>query len=136
MPYMNSPVTILIVAIAFMSVGCSGKQISDEEAQKIAQIAKQNGALNAKSYIEQNPVYSEWGIVPDTDSTISVTCPNGDGWVTITLVSPDNYNTKKLICSSYSSDKGCLLADEFRKKTEYNDGDCDSTLPAIQQIAE
>ncbi len=133
---MKHSIYILLVAICCMFVGCDDKKVSDQKADEIAVIAKDNSVRNAKLYIALDPRVSTWGVIPNGDSSITAACPTGDGWATITLVAPDNVQTRKLKCSTNSIAKGCLLEEEFKKKTEFSDGSCNSKMPEIRKLVE
>ena len=133
---MKYTITLLIVAIACMFQGCDGKKVSSDKAEQNMAIAKANATRNAKLFIANDPRYAQYGVVSNGDSSINEKCPNGDGWATIQLISPDNTETVELKCSSTSLARGCLTTDEFKKRPDYIDRQCNPETPDLKPLVE
>lgn len=91
---------------------------STVEAQRSA--AQSNAEFNAQKYRADNPRFVEgFKIVGHTDSTIDNTCPQGDGWASISIMKVDDKVVEKykLKCSTVSASIGCYLEADFDKKT-------------------
>lgn len=85
--------------------------------------AKENAKWNAQKWRSQ--LYPSWDIVGRGDSTQTPECPQGDGWASIDLVSPEKNRIIKLKCSTVSSNIGCLEQDDFKSKSyAMEDGKC------------
>lgn len=88
--------------------------------------ARRNAEISAERWRMQ--LYRDFDIVSRGDSTQSPECPQGDGWATIDLVSPDKSKVVQLKCSTVSASIGCLKADDFKTKAYANeDGTCQPT---------
>lgn len=122
--------------VVFALSGC-GDKVEGDTLEQTRLIAKENATFNGKQYRGQDPRLSDYQLIPNGDSSIQPNCPMGDGWATIELVNANNTGSVKLKCSTNSRATGCLLASEFAKKSEYQDGSCNSKMPyPIKKIAE
>lgn len=132
-------VLLVSAVLSTIMVGC-GEEASRDNVQLNYAIAKENAYVNALQFTQDDPRFAGWKLVKNTDSTISSDCPQGDGWATLLVVSPDNVNKSfKVKCSTHSKELGCFLEDDFNKKPFRNDdGSCQpvtkvpNPLPKIQ----
>lgn len=100
-----------------LCVGCP-KLYSFDEIERSRKQAKINAALNARIWIDNHQKHIT-SIVAQTDSSITESCPNGDGWVTVEA------EDVILKCSSVSVEINCYTADEFKSKSfASQDGKC------------
>lgn len=118
---------MLITAITLAS--CAQEKASFETIEKNRKTAIENAEFNAKQFRLKNPNFQQWGLISDGDSTISPTCPQGDGWATLSLVGNDG-RTVKIKCSTYSPNIQCLTAADFKTKSyAAQDGICNRDVP-------
>lgn len=127
---------LLLLAISLAGIatlGACGKKddpvafatLEDARAQ-----ARANGEYNAQLYRAENPRFTDHKIVSHGDSTQSPECPQGDGWVSNTIMSVNGKEVEKfkVKCSSVSAALGCYLEDDFAKKPfASEEGHCQST---------
>jgi len=150
--------TILIsIVIALTFLGCTReeppkpvekpdainrvKDVGIDSLESNRGTAKANGVWNAKNFRADHPEYKTYTVAGDTDSTMRGDCPQGDGWVTVTMTNADNVEDKiKLKCSSMSASVGCMLESDFKGKSyASDDGSCQSqskvplVLPKLQE---
>ena len=156
---MKKGIFAVIMGLAIFSTvsvltGCSGKT----EAEKVAEheqvnkakaatfqfledqrtIATDNATMAAQEYRANNPRLAGMKIVPHTDSTISASCPSGDGWASLTMMdSKDGGNRTtdiekiKIKCSTVSLNLGCYLEKDFENKPfAQEEGRCNTSLPS------
>ena len=118
---------LLISAVAITMVACSN-EYSFNTVETARDTAIKNGAFNAKAYANKH--FPESSIFTRGDSTISKTCPQGDGWVTVDLTDLDGVVTEHK-CSSVSSRLGCMSVADFKKRPAFSsqEGSCDQDLP-------
>lgn len=118
------------VALALVvSAGC-GDEITSHDATETARaVASDNAVFSAQRY--RASAHADWAIVPRGDSTQSRECPQGDGWASIDLMSPDKSKTIKLKCSTYSLGIGCVTADDFNARAHLSsqEGNCNAEVP-------
>jgi hypothetical protein len=67
-------------------------------------------------YRQSNILYKGWDLIGRGDSTQSNICPQGDGWATMELVSPEKNRIVKAKCSTVSGNTGCLEDADFKTK--------------------
>ena len=128
---------ILVTLISGYLVGCSGDKASMATVEEQRTIARDNSMLVAKKFRTENPQYQGFKIIPNGDSTMKRTCPQGDGWASLKLINEKN-QIVKIKCSTYSMGIGCIESSEFSKKSyAAEDGRCnydlDYPLPKIMQ---
>jgi hypothetical protein len=102
-------------------------------------IAKENAEFIAADYRASNPRLSGMKIVGHTDSTISASCPSGDGWASLSMMDvKDNAKNRtsdiekiKVKCSTVSLNLGCYLEKDFSEKPfSKEEGICNKNLPS------
>lgn len=108
----------LFLVLAVMSLFGCGKpdNVSFDTLEQAKSIARDNALFNAQRYRAENPQFADWKAVSNGDSSQMPDCPQGDGWATLKLFSPDASKTASLKCSTVSGATGCLLDAEFRTK--------------------
>jgi hypothetical protein len=117
-----------IVASIALSA-CGPEQVSNDTLETGRLQAKANGEWLAQTYRAENPQYANYAYSVATDSTMSNTCPQGDGWVSAKLINKENPSQKvSLKCSTISSAVGCMPDSEFQTKSYAgDDGHCQNT---------
>jgi hypothetical protein len=121
--------TIVILVFGMMlSIACSKKEASWETQEQARRTALENADFNAKKYRKENR--PGWRIINRGDSTISATCPSGDGWVSVDLENTKTGQRLQLKCSSVSETMGCHTKVDFNKR-DYaeQDGECNKKIP-------
>lgn len=115
----------LVLITALLGLTACGDKVSTNELEEQRGIVRENLMFNAQVYRTEGPRLGDYKIVPNGDSTMSVSCPQGDGWGTIQLISPEG-RTVKLKCSTYSKNLSCQIdGKEFKYSKE--EGRCAST---------
>lgn len=119
---------LFVILFVFGLFSCEQKKASWETQEDARRVAKENAEFNAKQYRKEHR--PGWRIVNRGDSSIKPECPQGDGWVSVDLVSPKNGNKIQLKCSSVSEVTGCLAKKDFDKR-DYaeQDGTCNKEIP-------
>lgn len=107
-------VALAIVASQFW-FACSKPDASFETTEDARRQAKENGIQNAQLYRSQNKL-SDYDIYGRGDSTITNSCPNGDGWASNDLSQKDTGKVIRLKCSTVSVALGCMTEDDFKSK--------------------
>jgi hypothetical protein len=115
-------------------------RISFEALEASRATARNNASALAKAYMSENPrIPPNANIVSHGDTTITNSCPNGDGWATLSVmwhdkeVKDENGKPKleKLAvkCSTVSSALGCYRDEDFVKKANLSqdEGRCQPT---------
>lgn len=117
----------LSVILALELTACGSKpSVSFETLEDARGTARDNAVFNAKTWRAQ--MFPEFDIISRGDSTQTELCPQGDGWASIDLISPDHYQIIKLKCSTVSSNIGCLENSDFKTKAYSNENDiCQQT---------
>ena len=118
-----------ILFLVFLVTACSPKPKHNFEVVEDARIqAKENALMLAKQYRADNKM-PDWDIYARGDSTISSTCPQGDGWASIDM--KRGYDEIiKLKCSTISRGIGCMTSEDFKTKSYANeDGKCNPDVP-------
>lgn len=92
--------------------------------------AKENALMLAKQYRADNKM-ADWDIYARGDSTISSSCPQGDGWASMELRDTNSYGEIiKLKCSTVSLGIGCMTSEDFKNKVYANqEGKCNPDVP-------
>jgi len=118
----------LALAVALSVVACGDKVVSSTALEEAKGSARDNSLFNAQRFRAEQPLYKDWQAVSNGDSTQMPDCPQGDGWATLKLYSPDVKQQVLLKCSTYSANTGCLLDNEFKSKPfASQDGHCQPT---------
>lgn len=129
----------LFAAIAMSLAACGNKEVSFNTLEEAKTTARENALFNAQRYRAENPPVRDWTAVSNGDSTQMPDCPQGDGWATLKLFTPDASRSVQLKCSTVSGATGCLLESEFKSKPfASQDGHCQPTsiVPfPLQKIA-
>jgi len=126
-------VLTLLGVLCFMSlslVGCGSKEqnVSFNTLEEAKTTARENGLFNAQRFRQESPKFQGWSIVSNGDSTQMPNCPQGDGWATLKLISPERNTEVALKCSTVSGATGCLPDVEFKQKPyAAQDGHCQDT---------
>ena len=130
--------TAIALAVGGM-YGCGGEgKVSFERQEANQRIAKKNAKINALQWKKDHA--PKFNVSEQGDSTIGPKCAQGDGWASITLVKPHDWDDKveawrgprelKLKCSTVSKAKGCLKSEVFKTKSYANEeGTCNRDLP-------
>lgn len=111
-----------VVVATVMTVACGSKEYSFDTVEDARRQAKDNGIQNAQKFRADNKL-PDCEIYPRGDSTITNTCPNGDGWASNELRCPNK--TIKLKCSTVSDALGCMTEEDFKSRAyAEEDGKC------------
>ena len=114
-------------ASLLLAFACT-EEVSFQTAEDARAQARENAQHNALAYRAQNPVYKDHDIYMRGDSTISVKCPQGDGWASVDLRL--GQKTVKLKCSTVSGAIGCMTSSDFKTKVyAQEDGKCSKEIP-------
>jgi hypothetical protein len=117
----------LAIGLGVMS-GCSNKTVSFDTLEEAKVTARENSLFNAQRYRAENPDVKDFSAVSNGDSSQTSDCPQGDGWATLKLFSPDATRKIALKCSTVSGATGCLREEEFKTKPfASEDGHCQPT---------
>lgn len=150
---MKKMLAVICIAMAGLVMSGCGKSETDRVAEKAQveqrkvqsfqfledqrTIAKENAEFVAADYRSSNPRLSGMKIVGHTDSTISESCPSGDGWVSLSLMDAEGAKSRKDVekikikCSSVSLSLGCYLEKDFTEKPfAKEEGVCNKNLPS------
>ncbi len=130
---------ILIIAVLAMLAACGNKDVSFNTLEEAKTTARENALFNAQRYRAENPPVRDWTAVSNGDSSQMPDCPQGDGWASLKLFSPDAKQQVTLKCSTVSGATGCLLDADFKSKPfASQDGHCQPTSVVpfpLQKIA-
>lgn len=133
-------VTLLFAAaVSFGVTGCGEKKVSFETLESARAQGQENAVTIAKAYVRENPRLAGGSVVGHVDSTQSPTCPQGDGWASLSVINKTPHPTNpsqeivtkfKIKCSTVSANLGCYLEDDFKSKSfSEQEGKCDANLP-------
>jgi hypothetical protein len=129
-----------LVALLTAFACSSGPTAAPAELDMALKTARDNALYNAKLWRSASPVYANYDIMARGDSSQTSTCPQGDGWATIELVSLSGGSKMTLKCSTWSAGKGCIDEAHFKASPDaMTDKMCQSTnvvpypLPTIAQ---
>lgn len=122
--------TIIYLTLALALTACGEKDASFDTVEQMRTIAKDNSKSNAIIFRSERPDYQGWKVIQNGDSTISPSCPQGDGWASLEYLNPESGKKVKIKCSTYSAGIGCLLAKDFATK-DYakQEGSCNKDVP-------
>lgn len=110
------------VSLVFLSlVACGQKDVSFETLEQARKTANDNALWNAQVFRQNNVLISGWSVIPNGDSSQLPNCPQGDGWATLEVVSPDKTKRVKIKCSTVSGAIGCLFSEDFTTKPYASD---------------
>jgi hypothetical protein len=116
---------LAVLAAALALTACGKPDVSFNTLEESKQTARDNSLYNAQRFRQENPKYQDWSVVSNGDSTQMPDCPQGDGWATLKLISPDRGVSVPLKCSTVSGATGCLEDREFKGKPyAAQDGHC------------
>jgi len=117
---------LFISAIAILTISACSKDVSFDSLETARIQGKSNAEYNAQKFRADAPQYSNTAIEIQVDSTMTPSCPQGDGWASGKLVDKLNPANKVSIkCSTVSGAVGCMKQDEFEKKPfASDDGRC------------
>lgn len=108
--------------------GCGPNAETVEEYRMNSQ---SNSKKNLTSYVRKQDNVVEFDIM--SDSTISKSCPGGDGWATGTMVMADK-SEQKVKCQTNGSSKGtagCMALADFNTRYADQEGVCDESIKKI-----
>lgn len=122
---------VIVAAILFSTAmtGC-GKppDVSFATLEEAKTIARENALFNAQRFRAENPPVRDYTAVSNGDSSQMPNCPQGDGWATLKLFSPDAKHSVSIKCSTVSGATGCLTDTDFKSKPfASQDGHCQPT---------
>lgn len=126
---------LAFLAIAAMGLTACGKKedVSFQTLEDARNQARENALFNAQAYRAENPRFNEgFKIVSHGDSSQTASCPQGDGWATVSIMRVEEKSTEKYTakCSTVSQALGCYLDKDFEKKPfTKEEGRCNTTLP-------
>lgn len=114
------------LAFAMALTACGSKDVSFDTLETSRTQGKANAEFSAQVFRANNPQYANTSIIAQTDSTMAPSCPQGDGWASVKLVSKDNPAIAiGLKCSTVSGAVGCMTDKDFQTKTYAgDDGRC------------
>jgi hypothetical protein len=118
--------TITALLAAALLTACGAKEVSFDTLETARLQGKANAEWNAQVFRAASPQYSNTALDIQVDSSMTPSCPQGDGWASGKLVDKANPAVKVAIkCSTVSGAIGCLRQDEFEKKPfATDDGSC------------
>jgi hypothetical protein len=118
--------TLTLIASALVLAACGKQEVSFDTLETARTQGKSNAEYNAQKYRADLPQYSNTAIEIQVDSSMTPSCPQGDGWASGKLVDKANPANKVAIkCSTVSGAVGCMRQDEFEKKPfASDDGRC------------
>lgn len=112
----------ILIAVVSVLTACGGKpDVSFNTLEDARGTSRDNAVFNAKTWRAQ--LYPSYDIISRGDSTQTESCPQGDGWASIDLVSPSHDQIIKLKCSTVSANIGCLENEDFKTKKYANEND-------------
>jgi hypothetical protein len=137
--------TLMLCVLAFAAVALSGcgkeESVSFNTLESARAQGLENAVTNAKAYVRENPRMAGMDVVGHVDSTQTATCPQGDGWASLSVMKEDKTRIEvnsgktvmekyKIKCSTVSANLGCYLEEDFKSKSfAAQEGKCDATLP-------
>lgn len=125
---MKKLVTLTLLILAIGLSACGQSDVSFATLEEAKSTARDNALFNAQRFRAENPDVKDWQAVANGDSSQMPNCPQGDGWATLKLFSPDATRVVALKCSTVSSATGCLKDLEFKSKPfAMQDGHCQNT---------
>lgn len=126
--------SILVTSALVALVGCGQQKVSFSELEDQRAQARENALFNAQMYRSENPRFDQrYKIVSHGDSTQSQSCPQGDGWATLSIMAVEDKTVDKysIKCSTVSAALGCFTdADFIKKPFAKQENRCDTSLPS------
>ena len=124
---------LLLTAVSLSILTACGP--SAEEVDQNQVISQKNAEYNLRRFISKNVDNAiDWDI--QSDSTVSASCPSGDGWASGTINT--GQGEVKVKCQTTGSGKGsngCLLVSDFNKKSYVEqEGSCDKSLGKLSSL--
>ncbi len=125
---------LALFAVAILAA-CGGKDnVSFNTLEDARTQARANAEYNAAAYRSENPRLQGLKIVSHGDSTQTATCPQGDGWASLSVMDVDRDKQQvykvKIKCSTVSAALGCYTEEDFVKKPfAKQENQCDASLP-------
>lgn len=112
------------------SCTCGREKVSFETAEEARKIARDNSGFIARTF-RADAKFEDYDLLLRGDSTITVECPQGDGWASVDLRHKQSGEVIKLKCSTVSEGIGCLTETDFKQRAQYanKEGRCDDDLP-------
>lgn len=126
---------MLICALALAAItACSKQEVSFNTLEDARNAARANAEYNAAAYRAENPRMQGLKIVGHGDSTQTASCPQGDGWASLSIMNVDKEKAAvekyRVKCSTVSAALGCYLESDFNTKPfARQENQCDATLP-------
>ena len=126
---------MMAVVVAMTLAGCAKQDVSFNTLEDARNQARSNAEFNAAAYRSENPRLQGMKIVGHGDSTQSSTCPQGDGWASLSVMDVEadtsKVNKVKIKCSTVSAALGCYTEVDFVQKKNFasQENSCDTTLP-------
>ena len=115
----------LLLPLFLLVAACGSPDVSFNTLEEAKTTARDNSLYNAQLFRQASAEYKDWSIESRGDSSQTPDCPQGDGWATLKMVSPDVTRKMNIKCSTVSSATGCLPEDEFKSKPyAADDGHC------------
>ena len=116
------------LALFILFTACTSEKVSFQTAEEARIQARENSKELAQVYRAENGL-ADYSLYLRGDSTISQTCPQGDGWASIDL--KHGGQIIKIKCSTVSAGLGCLTEKDFKSKDAYarQEGSCNKDLP-------
>lgn len=125
---------VLVAALGMALTACGKKEVSFDTLEDARAQARANAEFNAVSYRNQNPRMEGLKVVGHGDSTQTKSCPQGDGWASLSIMNVDKQagmvEKYKVKCSTVSAQLGCYLEQDFvMKPFAQQENHCDESLP-------
>lgn len=117
------------LALALLTLpACGTETVSFDTVEEARGTARDNALFNAQAFRQTSPDFSGWDIQTRGDSSQTNDCPQGDGWSTMTFISPNKSQRIDVKCSTVSPNIQCMTSAEFKTKTySTEDGQCATT---------
>lgn len=137
----NQIMTAMALGLMVALTACGKNEVSFTTLESARAQGVENAVTIAKAYVRENPRMAGMDVVGHVDSTQTATCPQGDGWASLSVMKTSTTHVEantgkpviekyKIKCSTVSANLGCYLEDDFKtKKFAEQEGKCDSTLP-------
>lgn len=107
----------LAAIVALTLTGCGQKDnVSFNTLEEAKNTARDNSLFNAQRFRAENPDVKDFSVTPNGDSSQTPDCPQGDGWATLKMFSPDSRVVVEIKCSTYSAATQCLRTTDFKTK--------------------
>lgn len=121
---------IPLMALMATKCTCQAEKVSFETAEEARKVARENSGMLARQFRAEMKL-DDYELMLRGDSTITVDCPQGDGWASIDMLNKKTGEQLKLKCSTVSAGIGCILDADFKQRAQYanKEGNCDKDLP-------